>query len=105
MKNKFCHRWDSNPRPPAFAASVLPLHLTDYRIESILNVQSSTEIINLKIGIHLINLLHITTAIGIVSVTESSSTVKRIFSKARRILFPQQSRLSSELLGKLLIIL
>ena len=23
MKNKFCPRWDSNPRPPAFAASIL----------------------------------------------------------------------------------
>ena len=23
MKNVFCPRWDSNPRPPAFAASVL----------------------------------------------------------------------------------
>ena len=25
VKNKFRPRWDSNPRPPAFAASVLPL--------------------------------------------------------------------------------
>ena len=25
MKNKVCPRWDSNPRPPALAASVLPL--------------------------------------------------------------------------------
>ena len=34
MKNKFCPRWDSKPRPPAFAASVLSLDhegLTDGR--------------------------------------------------------------------------
>ena len=28
MKNKFCLRWDSNTRPPAFAANVLKLNKT-----------------------------------------------------------------------------
>ena len=32
-ENIFCHRWDSNPRPPAFAASVFPLHYKGFTVE------------------------------------------------------------------------
>ena len=34
VKNKFRRRWDSNPRPPAFAASVLPLDHKSFTIKS-----------------------------------------------------------------------
>ena len=34
MKNKFCPRWDSNPRPPAFAASVLSLNHEGLTVEN-----------------------------------------------------------------------
>ena len=33
VKNKFCPRWDSNPRPLAFAASVLPLDHESLTVE------------------------------------------------------------------------
>ena len=37
MKNKvLCPRWDSNPQPPAFAASVLPL---DHKCPTVENEQ------------------------------------------------------------------